>query len=197
MQDQIYANIHATRRAAATVLEQNRPLKVHEVRQWGKTMKQIILMGTLLCVFAGTALADPARTASRDGVEQVLSQMERDYSVAYLRHDIATIDRILSDDYVGIDGRAVVSNKAQEIEEAKSRAPGSPTPDYLVTDEVLSDLRVRTYFHAAIVTSLSTEMVLIKGNVTTVRYRRTTVYINRQGRWRCVSFHATRLNSAS
>jgi hypothetical protein len=160
-------------------------------------MKKIVLMGTLLCVFAGTALADPKRTTSRDGVEQVLTQMERDYSVAYLRHDIATIDRILSDDYVGIDGRAVVSNKAQEIEEAKAPAPGSPTPDYLVTDEVLSDLRVRTYFDAAIVTSLSTEMVLIKGNVTTVRYRRTTVYINRQGRWRCVSFHATRLNSAS
>ena len=155
-------------------------------------MKAFLLVGTLLCGFAGSTLA-----AGRDTVEQILIQMERDYSAAYLQHDIATIERILSDDYVGIDGRAVVSNKAEEIEEAKAPPSGSPTPDYLVTDETLSDLRVRSYGNAAVVTSLSTEKVLIKGNATTVRYRRTTVYINQRGRWRCVSFHATRSNSAA
>jgi len=157
-------------------------------------MKQVVLIGALVWALAGTARADAQRVGSPEGPEQALIQLERAYSVAYLKHDVATIDRILSDDYVGIDGRAVVSNKAQEIEEAKAPAPGSATPDYFVTDEVLSDLTVRAYGEAAVVTSLSTEKVLIKGNPTTVRYRRTTVYINRQGRWRCVSFHATRLN---
>ena len=156
-------------------------------------MKHVVIVA-LLCAFAGMARADTQRPAGRDGPEQALIQLERAYSVAYLQHDVATIDRILADDYIGIDGRAVVSNKAQEIEEAQAPAPGSHTPDYLVTDELLSDLVVRAYGDAAIVTSLSTEKVLIRGNAATVRYRRTTVYINRQGRWRCVSFHATRLN---
>jgi ketosteroid isomerase-like protein len=120
-------------------------------------------------------------------------RMERDYSVAYLNHDTATIGRILADDYVGIDGRAVVSDKAEEIEEAKAPRPGTPIPDYLVTDETLGEMKVRAYGDAAVVTSLSTEQVRIRGNASTVQYRRTTVYIKRRERWRLVSFHATRL----
>src|SRR5258707_1293604 len=111
-------------------------------------MKHIALLGALVCALAGPALADPARTLSQGAVEQLLIQMERDYSVAYLDHDVATIDRILADDYVGIDGRAVLSNKAQEIEEAKAPAPGGPVPDYLVTGEALSEMTVRVSFHA-------------------------------------------------
>ena len=54
-------------------------------------------------------------------------------------------------------------------------------------------MKVRAYGDAAVVTGLSTEKVLIKGKESTVRYRRTTVYIRRQGRWQCVSFHASRI----
>lgn len=160
-------------------------------------MKHRVPIAALLCLLLAAPSANAGKSTGGNAIEQTLTQLERDYSVAYLNHDLATIDRILADDYVGIDGRAVVSNKAQELDEAKAPEPGSAQPDYLVTDEILSELRVRAYGDAAVVTGLSTEKVLIKGNATTVRYRRTSVYIRRQGRWRCVSFHATRLNAIS
>ncbi len=124
-------------------------------------------------------------------------QMERDYSTAYLNHDTATVERMLADDYVGIDGRAVLSNKAEEVEEAKAPPSGGPASDYLVTEETLSDMKVRVYGDAAVVTGLSTEKVLIKATATAVRYRRTTVYIKRHSQWQCVSFHATRVRDQS
>ncbi len=156
-------------------------------------MKQLVIVGALTGTLAWPALAEPGKAARQDSVERVLMQMEREYSAAYLHHDTATVERMLADDYLGIDGRAVVSNKTQEVEDANAPPAGSPAPDYLVTDETLSDMKVRVYGDAAIVTGLSTEKVLIKGTATTVRYRRTTVYIKRQNQWRCVSFHATRV----
>ena len=159
-------------------------------------MKPLILVVTLTGSLAVAALAHPGTAARRDSVGETLMQMERDYSTAYLNHDTAAVARMLADDYVGIDGRAVVSNKAEEVEEAKA-PPSGPASDYLVTEETLSDLKVRLYGDAAVVTGLSTEKVLIKGTATTVRYRRTTVYIKRHSQWQCVSFHATRVRDQS
>jgi ketosteroid isomerase-like protein len=156
-------------------------------------MKQIILIVALVGAMNVAVTAQTRNPAGATQVEQELMQMECDFSAAYLKHDTAVIDRILADDYVGIDGRAVVANKAEEIAEARAPSPGTPPPDYLVTDETISDMKVRAYGDAAVVTSLSTEKVLIKGNESTTRYRRTTVYIRRQGRWQCVSFHASRI----
>ncbi len=156
-------------------------------------MKQIIL---IVILTGAMNLITSAQTGKPGGdlrVERELMQLELDFSAAYLKHDTAVIDRILADDYVGIDGRAIVANKAEEIAEARAPAPGTPVPDYFVADETISDMKVRAYGDAAVVTGLSTEKVLIKGKESTVRYRRTTVYIRRQGRWQCVSFHASRI----
>jgi ketosteroid isomerase-like protein len=120
-------------------------------------------------------------------------QMERDWSAAYLKHDPAAIGRILADDYVGVDGRGIVIDKAGELAEAAPPAPGSPTPERVVLDESVGDMRVRVYGNAAVVNGVAAEKVLSKGKESVVRYRRTTVYVKRQGRWQCVSFHGSRI----
>ncbi len=153
-----------------------------------------ILMIVVLVFAVSLAAAQTARKNSGEAkVEQALMQMERDWSAAYLKHDTAMIDRILADDYVGIDGRGVVTSKAQEMEEAKAPTPGAPAPDRMVADESVSEMKVRVYGNAAVVTGVTTEKVIFKSKESTVRYRRTTVYVNRQGNWRCVSFHGSRI----
>ena len=156
-------------------------------------MKNIKMIVVLVFAVSLTAAQTTRKNSGEAKVEQALMQMERDWSAAYLKHDTAVIERILADDYVGIDGRGVVTNKAQETEEAKAPAPGAPTPDRMVADESVSDMKVRVYGNAAIVTGITTEKVLFKGKESTVRYRRTTVYVNRQGNWKCVSFHGSRI----
>lgn len=154
-----------------------------------------IIMMFVVLVFAESLAATQTtkENSSEAKVKQALMQMERDWSAAYLKHDNAMIDRILADDYVGIDGRGVVTSKAQELEEAKAPAPGTPVPDRMVVDELVSEMKVRVYGKTAVVTGIATEEVSFKGKKSTVRYRRTTVYVKRQGIWQCVSFHGSRI----
>jgi hypothetical protein len=133
-------------------------------------------------------------TETKDGkTEQQLMQLERDWSAAYLKHDTSTIDRLLAVEYVGVDGRGIVTNKAQEIEEAKPPKPGDPTPPFAVLDESVTDMTVRIYGHVAVVNGRVIDKIRTKEKEVEIQYRRTTVWVKRQARWQCVSFHGSRI----
>lgn len=157
-------------------------------------MKLIFITAMLILAIGFTAAAQTAKKASgKHGVEQELMQMEHDWSAAVLKHDTAVVARILADDYLGIDGRGIMTTKADELEEAKAPAPGAPLPERLMLEETISDMKVRVYGDTAVVTGISNEKISFKGNQTLIRYRRTTVYVKRQGKWQCVSFHGSRI----
>ena len=126
-------------------------------------------------------------------VEQQIMQFERDWSAAYLKHDTATIARLLADDYVGTDGRGIVTNRADEIEEAAVPKPGSPAPPFEVLDETVTDMKVRVYGDTAVLNGRVIEKIRTKEKESEIQYRRTTVWVKRQGRWQCVSFHGSRI----
>lgn len=128
-----------------------------------------------------------------DKVSEQLMQMERDWSAAYLKHNTSVISRMLADDYIGIDGRGIITNKAQEIEEAAAPALGTPPPARQVISDTVTDMKVRVYGEAAVITGRTIEKVLSNGKELDIQYRRTTVYVKRQGRWQCVSFHGSRI----
>lgn len=134
-----------------------------------------------------------AREERRRKDPQTLRQLERDWSAAFLEHDTATIDRILADEYVGIDGRRIVTNKAQEIEEASAPEPGNPPPPFVVLEESVTDMRVRSYGTVAVVNGRVIEKIRTQEKEAEIQYRRTTVWVKRQGQWQCVSFHGSRI----
>ena len=112
---------------------------------------------------------------------------ERAWSEAFLRHDLHALSQLLADDFVGIDGRGVISDKSAELEEAKAPSAGSTNPT--LVGEHLSDIRVRMYGDTAVLTAINTAQF----SDSTIRYRRTTVWVWRGGRWQCVSFHGSRI----
>ncbi len=133
-------------------------------------------------------------TQGRDSASSTRERVvasERAWSEAFLRHDLPAISRLLADDFVGIDGRGVVSDKAAELEEAKPPSPG--TVDPILVSEQLSDIRVRIYDDTAVLTAVNTAHFSSQREDSTVRYRRTTVWVRRKGRWQCVSFHGSRI----
>lgn len=160
-------------------------------------MKSILAMAVSL-VICLCSIMQTASQANRDGsIEQQLMQMERDWSAADLKHETAVISRILADDYIGIDGRGIITSKAQEIEEAAAPAPGMPPPPRQIIAESVTDMKVRLYGDAAVVTGRAIEKVQSNGKELEIQYRRTTVYVKRQGRWQCVSFHGSRISEPS
>jgi ketosteroid isomerase-like protein len=126
---------------------------------------------------------------------EALKQLERDWSAATVRHDPSVVERLLADDYVGIDGRGIVSTKADEIQEATAPDPTALAPPLRVLAEEMTDLAVRIYGDVAIIngrTVQQTERAGVKGEV---QFRRTTVWVKRGGRWQCVSFHGSRIQT--
>jgi ketosteroid isomerase-like protein len=138
-----------------------------------------------LFVATFVSLSPTPQSPARSSAAVVAS--ERAWSEAFLRHDLPAISRLLGDDFVGIDGRGIVSDKAAELEEAKPPSPGATGP--ILLGEQLSDVRVRMYGDLAVLTATNTA----RFSDSTIRYRRTTVWVWRGERWQCVSFHGSRI----
>ncbi len=151
----------------------------------------IIVLTLALCAFMSGQTTKNSK--GNEKVEQELMQLERDWSAAFLKHDPATVARIIADEYVGIDGRGIVTNKAQEIEEAESPKPGAPAPPFDVLDESVTDMKVRLYGNVAVVNGRVIQKIKNKDGEKEIQFRRTTVWVKRDGRWQCVSFHGSRI----
>jgi hypothetical protein len=83
-----------------------------------------ILTGCIALIgCVGNAIALTAEEAKA----QVITQ-EKAWSDAVIHHDIAKVASILADDFVGIDGRGFVSDKAAELKEAAPPAVDSTAP---------------------------------------------------------------------
>ena len=154
-------------------------------------MKNISLALLAVVIFMSADHAI-AKQADNSKSEQELMQLERDWSAAYLKHDTATVDRILADEYSGTDGRGIVTSKADEIEEAKPPKPGASSP-FTVLEESVTDMKVRIYGAVAVVNGRVIEKVKTAEKEFEIQYRRTTVWVKREGRWQCVSFHGSRI----
>lgn len=152
-----------------------------------------LIIALALALFASAAGQANKNSKGSEKAEQELMQLERDWSAAYLKRDAATVARILADEYVGIDGRGIITNKAQEIEEAEGPKPGAPAPPFVVLGESVTDMKVRLYGDVAVVNGRTIEKIRNKDGEKEIQYRRTTVWVNRGGRWQCVSFHGSRI----
>ena len=153
-----------------------------------RSTRCLALIAVLSTTFAGGAAEG---SSSENRAAQDVASLERAWSEAYIRHDLEAVSRIIADDYIGIDGRGVVTDKAAELEEAKPPAADATGP--VLLHEQLSDLRVRVYGGTAVLTAINTARFESSGTESTIRYRRTTVWVRRGGRWQCVSFHGSRI----
>jgi ketosteroid isomerase-like protein len=153
--------------------------------------------GAILLAGAASAIVaraqSPAPPSADARTDQHLMQLERDWSAAVYRHDTATVDKILYDDFVGIDGRGIVTTRADEIEEARGPKPAAPPPPFTVVSEVVTDMKVRLYGEVAVVNGRVIQKVKSGERDGEIQYRRTTVWVKRADSWKCVSFHGSRI----
>jgi ketosteroid isomerase-like protein len=146
-----------------------------------------------LLLIGSTATVALSGDNQADKAAEELMQLERDWSAAYVKHDTGTVARILADDFVGIDGRGIVTDKAQEVADAAGPKPGAPAPPFIILEETVTDMKVRFYGDVGIVNGRVIEKVQSGNRQGEVQYRRTTVWVKRQNNWQCVSFHGSRI----
>jgi ketosteroid isomerase-like protein len=140
-------------------------------------------MKRILSIVGATLLAissPPARAADTKDVEKAILQMERDWTEAGIKKDVAAFDRIVADDWVSLDFEGNLLNKAAAMADLKSGATSNTTVD-------LGEMKVRVYGDTAIVNGSDTEKSTYKGKDSSGHYVWMDVFVKRNGRWQAVS----------
>ena len=141
--------------------------------------------------FAGTSLAQPpggsAPRRMREAYKEQVEQLEETWRTAQVADDVATMDKLLSDDYVGITMSGRVVTKMQQLDSMQRR-------QMVLTKIVLSDVKVRLIGTTAIVQSRADVDGTNDGTPMHGTYRYTRVYSRLpSGAWKITNFEATRV----
>ena len=117
--------------------------------------------------------------------EQEIRALETQWNEARARADIATLDRILVDDWTVTHANGTTDTKAKYLADLRSGArkfAGAVT---------VSDLVVRVYGDTAVASGSSDSTVTLNGQVQGGKLHFTRVYVKRNGAWKMIVTQAT------
>ena len=138
----------------------------------------------MLTMVAAAGLCVRAQDAHTRAVEDILT-MEHRWNEARAHADVATLDRILVDDWTVTHANGTTDTKQQYLADLKS---GARTFSGAVTE---SDMSVRFYGDTAIASGSSQSTVTLNGQAQGGALHFTRVYVRRGDEWKMVVSHAT------
>ena len=124
-----------------------------------------------------------------NNLTEEVTRLNRRWMEAYVRRDTAFLEQYLADDYVSTFPDGTVLDKQGEIESLKSG-------DIALTEMTPSEMNVRMYDGAAVITGRSTIKANVKGEKVSGEYRFTDVWIKQDNRWLAVASQVTRIAEA-
>lgn len=146
-------------------------------------MKQV-LVAVLLMPLTNVVFAQSK--ANKNSPEQLLIQMELDWNDADVKKDAVALNRIMADDWMGIDFQGTVMTKAQVMRDLHSDATATESTD-------VREIKVRIFGNTGIVSGTEVEKSQYKGQDSSGAYIWTDVFVQRNGRWQAVSSQSTKL----
>jgi ketosteroid isomerase-like protein len=126
----------------------------------------------------------PGSTASGED-EQALLQLERDWSEAFVKKDVATLDRIMANEFQA-NWPAFVGNKKQYLDLVKGGTAKAQS-------SANSEMKAFVLGDVAIVHGLVTEQSSVAGKDSSGQYRYTDVFVKRDGRWQGVTGYSAKV----
>jgi ketosteroid isomerase-like protein/quercetin dioxygenase-like cupin family protein len=123
--------------------------------------------------------------AASTGAEHEIHAMEQQWNDARAKADVATLDRILVDDWTVTHANGTTDTKAKYLADLKSGArkfSGSVTE---------SDVSIRFYGDTAVAAGSSQSTVTLNGQAQGGALHFTRVYVKRNGAWKMIVSHAT------
>jgi ketosteroid isomerase-like protein len=122
---------------------------------------------------------------SRHDAKREIEALEEQWKVAQITGDVATIDRLMSDDFIGITMTGQANTKAQQLDRYRNRK-------LIITKIDLTDRKVKLVGSVAIVTSLADVDGTNEGQSLHGTYRYTRVYQRlATGIWLTTNFEVT------
>jgi len=123
----------------------------------------------------------------KEDAKRQIEKLEETWRVAQLNGDVETMDRLLSDDYIGITMNGQVVTKVQQLDRMRTRMLS-------VSKIELDDVKVKLIGQTAVVTSRAEVEGSNDGDPIHGIYRYTRVYSRSPGgTWKITNFEATRV----
>ena len=146
-------------------------------------MKRIaFVVSVIVFVFTVVTIAQTPGQPKNGSAEQELTKLEKEWSEAYVKRDLAALDRLEADGMVQADSDGNLFTKSEDIEEVKAGM-------LVVTSLVQDEIKVHVYGDAAVVTSRSTEKGQYRGKDYCAQFRYTDTWIKKDGHWQIVAAH--------
>ncbi len=141
----------------------------------------------LLCARPADAMhIQPLHEKKHDAKRQV-EALEEQWRQAQLSDDVETMDKLLSDDYIGISMTGQVNTKTQQLDRMRMH-------NLVITRIDLGEVQIKLVGSIAIVTSRAEVEGTDGGSPFTGVFRYTRVYQRlATGQWKITSFEATRV----
>jgi ketosteroid isomerase-like protein len=112
-------------------------------------------------------------------IEKIIIELDTQYQQAVKESDIATMERILADDFVLVTGRGKVFSKADLLEEAR-------TGRMVYERQDDTNQTVRVWDNMAVITALLRVKGTSDGQLFDYQLWFSDVYIRTSNGWRCV-----------
>ena len=154
--------------------------------------RRMALVPILVALLVQAAFANPQHPgmprAQKHDAHHEIDQLEEVWRNAILKADTVAMGALLADDYMGITAHGTLQTKEQTLSRIASGRVHYTTLE-------LSDRKVRFYGTTALVTSLAQVTGSnADGEDISGSFRYTRVYVrNAQGKWKIVSFEASRI----
>jgi len=138
----------------------------------------------LATVFLSCVLVSAQKGDAEYSTKQEIKSLEEERNRAVVNGDAAALDRMTADDYTFITLRGELRTKAEIVK-------GFQSGSFKYESRTISDLNVRVYGDAAIVTGRSTQKGMENGKDYSGDYRFTRVYVKQKERWVTVALQTT------
>jgi ketosteroid isomerase-like protein len=117
-------------------------------------------------------------------MEDQLMQLGQEWTAAEERGDVAALERMLADDFVGIGPFGFMLTKEQWLARYRS--------DDLRNESVtLDEVSVRSYGEVAVIVGRQTQRTFFQGRDVSGRFRTTLICVRQAGDWRIAGWQAS------
>jgi ketosteroid isomerase-like protein len=159
-------------------------------RRWSATALLLVISASAPCSISGAAAwAQPVhlhKEHKRD-YKREIEAVELQWRTAQLAGDVATMDKLLAEDYFGISVAGELNNKTQQLERLQKRM-------LVLTRIDVSDTKIKIVGRVGIVTSLAQIEGTNEGAPMKGTFRYTRVYKRYpDGSWKITNFEITRV----
>ena len=145
------------------------------------------LVCCVLTVTCNAALTEASAHQPVQSDQQVLIELERGWNAAVYRQDADFVSSLLADEFIVTYDDGARGDKARELSLIAQF-------NQQVVSAVQDDFTVRVYQDTAVVWFTLNLVGMRQGQRAELTLRYTDVWVQRDGRWQCVSSQSTRVN---